>query len=384
MKSNHGFQVKSCYPASAQAAGYFPAVSYGDLYFIEPETQSDQRRLTSIIRTGDSTGYYVDIFRSRRRDGQDKMHDYFYRNMGQQVTLTDRQGALLPLQPTEELSFSGGHLFAYDYFWDKKAIATEKDAKAVFNLQMPGKPVIQMNMWIKGEKDRTLFAVKAPISKSIGRMGLPDSIAHLPLPTIVARQRGEAWTKPFVVVFEPATGTQPAAVQSVDYFRPAGDAGDFTGVVVTGRRGDRQYIWSAAEEVRSFTHIGMMFTGTYAVVSENSKGLQYLFIGHGQSLSAHGYSLRTVKGQGSAALSRTPEGWFITAPQPVILTVPAGLFAGKTILTITVNGQTKRISGKPVQKKGQPQLRFELPAMPYSKLEGMLLLTKSTKPEALK
>ena len=43
----------------------------------EPATGSDQRRLVSIVRTSPTTGYYVDIFRSRRRDGQDKKHEYY-------------------------------------------------------------------------------------------------------------------------------------------------------------------------------------------------------------------------------------------------------------------------------------------------------------------
>ena len=39
MKSNHGFEVKSSYPASGVAKDFFSPVSFGDLYFLEPETQ---------------------------------------------------------------------------------------------------------------------------------------------------------------------------------------------------------------------------------------------------------------------------------------------------------------------------------------------------------
>ena len=116
------------------------------------------------------TGMY---YRSTPKDLSNG-HDYFYHNMGQQVTVAEASGKALNLQPTDKLSFSGGHLFAYDYFWDKKSIATDKDVQAVFNLEMPGKAAIQMNMWMKGEKDREIFAVKAPKSRSIDRMGLPE------------------------------------------------------------------------------------------------------------------------------------------------------------------------------------------------------------------
>ena len=48
----------------------------GYVYFREPESRADQTRMMSIVTTGPETGYYVDIFRSRKERGGDKMHDY--------------------------------------------------------------------------------------------------------------------------------------------------------------------------------------------------------------------------------------------------------------------------------------------------------------------
>ena len=39
--------------------------------------------MMSIVTTGPDTGYYADVFRSRKERGGDKMHDYFYHNLGQ-------------------------------------------------------------------------------------------------------------------------------------------------------------------------------------------------------------------------------------------------------------------------------------------------------------
>ena len=86
MKSNHAFRVRNLYPASGARVGYQP-VSYTNVYFREPESYADQTRLVSIVNTGDSTGYYVDVFRSRKIEGGDKMHDYFYHNLGQTLDL---------------------------------------------------------------------------------------------------------------------------------------------------------------------------------------------------------------------------------------------------------------------------------------------------------
>ena len=90
MKSNHSFDLLSCFPASSAAAAAkdkFPSVTYSDVYFREPESRADQTRMMSIVTTGPETGYYVDIFRSRKERGGDKMHDYFYHNLGQEMTL---------------------------------------------------------------------------------------------------------------------------------------------------------------------------------------------------------------------------------------------------------------------------------------------------------
>lgn len=164
MKSNHSFDLLSCFPASSAAAAAkdkFPSVTYSDVYFREPESRADQTRMMSIVTTGPETGYYVDIFRSRKERGGDKMHDYFYHNLGQEMTLAAADGTDLHLQPTEELAFAGAHLGAYSYLFDKKCARTGKDVKAVFTIRMPDKDDIRMNMWMKGEKTARCFPLSA-------------------------------------------------------------------------------------------------------------------------------------------------------------------------------------------------------------------------------
>jgi hypothetical protein len=315
MKSNHAFEVQHLYPGSGLANNYFPFVHFGDLYFLEPETNADQQRLISIIRTSDSTGYYVDVFRSRRRNGKDKMHDYFYHNMGQQLQVVDNKGLSLPLQPTDELSFGGGHMGAYDYFYDKQSVTTDKDINAIFSLSIPGKDTVQMHMWMKGSTDRAIFAVKSPPSKAIDRMGLPAGIAELPMPTIVARQTGEAWKRPFVTVFEPAV----ASHRSIKSITSIGS----DGIIVENTSGSRQTIF--------YTN------GTYSVISETKGELQYLFLGNGRTISKAGYQITAKEGNVTAALCKKNNEWFFTSSGPVTLT------------------HNKRV--------------IDLPAMPYTKIK---------------
>ncbi|MBC7934721.1 MAG: heparinase II/III family protein [Rhizobacter sp.] len=367
MKSNHGFEVISSYPASGITKGYFSAISFGNLYFLEPETNSDQTRLTSIIRTSDSTAYYVDIFRSRRKDGKDKMHDYFYHNMGQQLLVNDSAGKALPMQSTEKLSFGGGHLFAYDYLYDKKSITTDKDINTVFKLAIPGKDEIQMNMWMKGEKGREIFAVKSPKSTAIDRIGLPKEIAELPMPTIIARQTGEAWTNPFAVVFEPSTTTQPKSVISIQSFKAVNATPDFVGLEIEEKAGARQFVFSASENKNEIVKGDKLFLGTYAVISEINNGLNYLFLGNGNKIAKAGYSITAKVTSASAALELENNEWFFTSSVPVSISFPVELFKGKAIYKIALIN--KIYTGKKIMLKGKTVIAFELPALLYSKIE---------------
>lgn len=111
------------------------------------------QRATGIVRTSATGGYYVDIFRSHRKDGNDKMHDYFYHNLGQRMTLTAADGSSLNLRPTDDLAFAGGHLYAYSYIYDKKGAPMTKNVKAQFTVN----DSITMTMWMKADKQRKVY-----------------------------------------------------------------------------------------------------------------------------------------------------------------------------------------------------------------------------------
>jgi hypothetical protein len=363
MRSNHAFQVKSCYPASGMKTGVFSNITFADLYFHEPETNANQQRLMSIIRTSDTTGYYIDIFRSAKKEGGDKYHDYFYHNMGQELTVTDHSGRPANLQPIDKLAFANGDLFAYDYFYDEKSVQTNNDIKATFRLKMPGRDSIFMNMWMKGSPGREIFSVKSPKSTAIDRGLVPKEIAELPLPTIVARQYGEAWTKPFVVLFEPSAQAQPASVLSIASFSPVKAPADFAGMVVQNKNGTTQTIFSTALGNNDINYKAFGFRGTYAVISEDNQEIQYLFLGNGRKLSAGGFELSIAADSASAVLCKQNGQWFLACTKPVTLTLPQQL----TREALQVNG--KKITGTKKIVNGKTLVSFKLPALPYTRLE---------------
>ena len=296
MKSNHAFKVKNLYPESGVKVPYQP-VSYSEVYFREPESYSDQRRLNGIINTSDSTGYYVDIFRSRKVEGGDKMHDYFYHNMGQVMILKAADGTDLNLQPTQELAFAGAHLYAYSYIYDKKSAQTDKNIKAEYTINMPDKNDITMNMWMKGEKDREVFSALSPMTEGISRIkGMPYDIKKQPTLTFVARQKGEAWTRPFVSIFEPVTKSSPSAISSVEYplVISDGQSNSNIAVVVNLKDGRKDLILSSDTNAYLCKSENVETKSTYSVCRSKEGMPVLIFLGNGTCYKCKGIEIKST------------------------------------------------------------------------------------------
>ena len=238
MMSQHAFKVVAAYPevskeqpASKKLSEQKEKVSYATVSFIEPETQAQQQRTTAIVKTSPKGGFYIDVFRSKKIEGGDKMHDYFYHNLGQEMKVMDAaSGNPLDMKPTEELAFAGGHLYAYSYIYDKKSAEMQNSIKTQFVTKiqddkvveaMDGQREITMTMWMKKDENRTIFQALSPVNLEYERMpNQPYKVDEQPVLTFVARQKGEAWNHPFVTVYEPSSDTEPGDIASVDFFEP--------------------------------------------------------------------------------------------------------------------------------------------------------------------
>ena len=238
MMSQHAFKVVASYPevskeqpASKKLSEQKEKVSYATVSFIEPETQAQQLRTTAIVKTSAKGGYYIDVFRSKKKEGGDKTHDYFYHNLGQEMKVMDAASGLsLDMKPTEELAFAGGHLYAYSYIYDKKSAEMQNSVKTQFVTKilddkvveaMDGQREITMTMWMKKDGNRTIFQALSPVNLEYERMpNQPYKVDEQPVLTFVARQKGEAWSHPFVTVYEPSSDTEPGDIASVDFFEP--------------------------------------------------------------------------------------------------------------------------------------------------------------------
>lgn len=258
MMSQHAFKVVASYPevskeqpASKKLSEQKEKVSYATVSFIEPEAQALQQRTTAIVKTSDKGGYYIDVFRSRKKEGGDKTHDYFYHNLGQEMKVMDAiSGQPLDMKLTEELAFAGGHLYAYSYIYDKKSAEMQNSIKTQFVTKiqddkvveaMDGQREITMTMWMKKDENRTIFQALSPVNLEYERMpNQPYKVDEQPVLTFVARQKGEAWNHPFVCVYEPSSDTEPGDIASVDYFTPSEPSA--VGIIVKLKDGTEQSI----------------------------------------------------------------------------------------------------------------------------------------------
>ena len=336
MKSNHGFELKSCFP-KPETKNYEP-VSFSEVAFREPETRADQTRTMSIVTTGSTTGYYVDVFRSRKELGGDKMHDYFYHNLGQNMSLTAADGSPLDLKPTEELAFAGANLYAYSYIFDKKAATTNKDVRATFTMGMPDGDDISMTMWMKGSSDRTVFSALSPMCEGLSREpGMPYSVKDQPTLTFVARQEGEAWTKPFVAVFEPSSMKEPSNIASVSFFDAKTQAKDFAGICVKNKSGRNDYIFTSGSVGVSARFEDMSSDGTYSAVGKDTIGESIvLFLGNGKKLQAGNITISTEK-TANVLLEKKDGKWYYTASAPVTVKM------GKKSVKLQISLQLKAL-----------------------------------------
>lgn len=173
--------------------------------------------------------------------------------------------------------------------YNQRCIETNKDVRADFTVRMPDGDDITMSMWMKGEQERKIFSALSPMTEGLSRIKqMPYVIADQPTLTFVARQRGEAWTRPFVSVFEPHTAKNaPSRIREVRFPEvSATGEGSHTGIQVIQTDGTADWILSSDKaEVRCTTE-GISAQAVYALYRQKGGQGEMAFLGGGTLLEA--------------------------------------------------------------------------------------------------
>ena len=318
MFSNNPYRLLACYPASDSDLLPSDRVNFANVEFTEPKTNARQNRLTSMVRTGKTSAYLVDIFRSARNDGQDVKHEYLYHSIGQSIEVRDATGMEPTFKPTNELSSAAGDMNGYNYFTDKTAASHDGDFSALFRIHMETRDDVAVHMWMKGYPERTIFNVRSPKSNALVGGSIPAELLNSPLPTLIVRQKGEAWNRPFVAVYHPFVHAEGSSIKSVEYFDATGD---FVGIEV---RLDActDYIFNSASGKPDVVRRNLRFKGNYAVIREADGAPESLFLGNGRLLACGTWSIASQDGDVQVSLNRSGDAFDLVASGGITLTLP--------------------------------------------------------------
>jgi hypothetical protein len=173
-----------------------PYCSFTDTRYTDISTNTPQQRTLAIIRTSETAGYYIDIYRSANTTS----NEYVYHNIGNDVTFLSAVRKPIPMRPapfpiSKQPFDPPGFRNIQDY---QSTGTTTNEVIALFSLKENAAKPRFMQVLFAGESGREFYSGKGPKS---GTADIP--YRTMPTPTLVARQQGEAWKRPFILVYEP-------------------------------------------------------------------------------------------------------------------------------------------------------------------------------------
>lgn len=317
-------QLEEAEPASGQPP-LSPDVTYATASFTYSKpVAADQQRTLAVIRTGKEAGIYVDVFRSRARSPENgEFHDYLYHDLGQSLRVTGAGNAdTLPLTPSNQLAPRDGDLVGYGYFKNERSGPCPDGFHARFNLQL-AKIAPLMDLWMPAQANRTLFAVDAPADHEI-RSGGAEQLSKIPMPTILVRQQGESWDRPFIAVYQPSLSTDRSTIDSVRLVQTAAnqsadDAGLAACIVEEKTRGSTIYLMQDDRPQRIHHHVSNYdFSGGFGVVVEADGKIAELYLGGGQTVGNSHLRIDAAAGVPvDAAVFRVGEDWHYSSSGPI-------------------------------------------------------------------
>lgn len=263
------------------------------------KAEATQERTLGIVRTSETTGFYVDIFKSKS-DLSPQFHDYIYHNIGNSVEFFATKGNFplkkdsLRYQESAKKEWVKNKKFRHPGWHFFKDVETSNSYSgnllATFKADDLDPKSLKMNAFIVGNQDREYTKVMAPPTADS-----PKPYTNKPTPAIIIRQNGEAWNQPFAVVYEPIESD--GSIQSVEKIE---EKGQFKGLkiqsLVNGKMLN-QWVLNLENEDSIFDDdkLGLHFKGRYAVLTfDNSEKLQSVYIGSGKELTHKKLKISTL------------------------------------------------------------------------------------------
>ena len=292
-----------------------PDCSFTDTRYVDKSTKTNQSRTMAIVRTSATSGYYIDIFRSDNASS----NDYVYHNIGDGVTFLNSKREVLQTAsaeyPKTEKDYPGFRFFTEV----EKLDGFKENLIALFSIKDDQSDDLYLQMLVPGAEGRTYFKAFSPKTKTSGRH-YHDS----PVPLMTIHTNSEAQTKPFVSVFEPFKGKDGNSVDRIEMEKVA-DPGIFTALKVFGKNNTYQEIYQSTDPAKLQNAKNGSLQGYFGVSMIKvvpTVQLISLYLGKGEIIRCHGYSLKSMTANGSANLTVTDSGYLVSCNQETEIGLP--------------------------------------------------------------
>jgi hypothetical protein len=267
------------------------------------KAEAKQLRTMAIVRTSPTTGYYVDVYKSKS-SLPNEYHDYLYHNIGDNLSFV---GSGMPIDLHEDTNryianaddkWERNKTYknpGWHYFKDVKTSGVyNQNVDALFTAKSLGTNGVNMRLFIPGADNRDYTKVMAPASTES-----EEAYQKKPTPTLVIRKTGEAWDTPFAVIYEPFIGNGTEG--SIKHVEAIKLNGIFKGFQVESEIDGNQIkqiiiTQDSDKDIFEDKVLGIRFVGRYAVLTLNKNDeLQSLYIGSGSALSYKDWQLASIR-----------------------------------------------------------------------------------------
>ena len=304
--------------------------SFSDTRYFDKSNATNQSRTMAIVRTSETSGYYVDIYRSDNT----MSNDYVYHNIGDELVFLDEKGKTLTTQKTDypvtEKDYPGFRFFTEV----EKLPEYAGNVVARFSAKNEQEERIFMQAYLAGDENRVYYRANSPKTKTAGSQYNGKS-----LPVFTIRTESEAKSRPFVVVFEPFKGENKNTVERISVEK-RNDADVFTALTVFNKNGDKQHVFQSVDPEKTFSSKTGSFRGYYGVAGMKGKKLASLYLGQGTEISSRGYALKSRVAGASANLEVRGKRYNISCNQETDVHLPVKKV---TLLTIVNNGKKESL-----------------------------------------
>ncbi|MBX2876606.1 MAG: heparinase II/III-family protein [Saprospiraceae bacterium] len=325
MRSYHPFRLDQHYPKVGDPTPVFEQVFFSKVSFVEPKTQSDQQRLTALINSSAGNGYIVDVFRSKKQKTDAQRHEYFYHNLGHSLTFMDGKNDPLPLTTTDELGSLPKELKAYSYLSDQHTLSYDEDLQAIFRIKGDGAADNLMKMWVKGSDQQRFFSVMSPKSNALNGKTAPPALVEEKIPTVIIRKDHEAWTDPFVVLFNPFIESNNRIISSVHFEESISNQGAQLIQVKHSDEKTEDYIVATTSANDVVDEDALYLKGLLAIERCLEQQLEFLFLAAATRYSAKGWSIVSIDEPATVSIERSDVGFVIQNDRPIVVGVPREL-----------------------------------------------------------